>query len=177
MTTKIIAWFQTLSNFGLLIGLVLVAIQINQSSNIARAQLAHDGWLSSINEETTKLGESPARVLAKMQLQEEQVTDQELLAIDHYLNSKLLHMARVSHMRELGLELWPVEDAAWSYVWFFTGRYGEAWWGLHGERARNMAPEIAARVDAILESGQVDFDGGYLRRFRARLGSVAALGR
>ncbi len=47
MTARITAWLQVVGNFGLIIGLVLVAIQINQNSNLSRAQLAHDAWLSS----------------------------------------------------------------------------------------------------------------------------------
>ena len=60
MKTETMNWVQIVSNFSLLIGMVLVAVQINQSSNIARAQLAHDAWLNSTGELYAVVGENPA---------------------------------------------------------------------------------------------------------------------
>ena len=44
---KILGWLQATGNIGLIVGLVLVGVQINQSTQIAKLQMTHDGWLAS----------------------------------------------------------------------------------------------------------------------------------
>ena len=50
MAAKLATWLQVFGNFGLILGLVLVAIQIKQSSDLARVQMGHDAWLLNSEE-------------------------------------------------------------------------------------------------------------------------------
>ncbi len=102
MKTETMNWVQIVSNFSLLIGMVLVAVQINQSSNSARAQLAHDAWLNSAGELYAVVGENPAATLAKANLSEEELTDEELFVLNAYFDSRTAHMARIAHMQTAG---------------------------------------------------------------------------
>lgn len=78
MATKVAAWLQVLGNFGLILGLVLVAVQIKQGSDLARVQMGHDAWLLNSEEQYALMGENPQAVLAKIWLDSEFLTDEEL---------------------------------------------------------------------------------------------------
>ena len=54
------AWLQIVANLGLIGGLVLVAVQIQQTRDLARLQLHFDRELAFQEVEIAMLGESPA---------------------------------------------------------------------------------------------------------------------
>ena len=169
MKTETMNWVQIVSNFSLLIGMVLVAVQINQSSNIARAQLAHDAWLNSAGELYAVVGENPAATLAKANLSEEELTDEELFVLNAYFDSATLHMARIAHMQRLGLAIYSDDETALAFAPAFAGRFGNAWWAVNRERTLARAPEIASRIDELLVTDQIEDLASDLRRLRARL--------
>ena len=47
--TKINPWLTFLANVGVIAGLVLVAVQINQNTEITKAQIANDYFLADMN--------------------------------------------------------------------------------------------------------------------------------
>jgi hypothetical protein len=55
----------TVANLGVLVGLLLVAVQISQSTDIARAQLANDYYLADMQLELSMMGESPVDAWTK----------------------------------------------------------------------------------------------------------------
>ena len=58
-------WLTIIGNLGLLIGVVLVLIQINQASQLTRFQLSMERWGDDMNLQLVLMGENPARAIAK----------------------------------------------------------------------------------------------------------------
>lgn len=56
------SWLGIAANVGVVVGLVLVAVQIRQNSNLTRAQVANDWFLADMQLELSMMGENPAAV-------------------------------------------------------------------------------------------------------------------
>jgi hypothetical protein len=115
-SSKVGYWLQVGANIGILAGLVLVALQMEQNTEITRFQLAHDAWLDSANQLNANMGEEPALVLAKIYQEETNLTPEELVAIDSYFASAQQHIYRIEYTNELGLDLYSIELSAQSYA-------------------------------------------------------------
>ena len=50
---KITRWLTLAANVGVIAGLVLVAVQINQNTQITKAQIANDYFLAEVNDKFT----------------------------------------------------------------------------------------------------------------------------
>ncbi len=114
-------WLQIIANLGLIAGLILVAIQINQNSEITKADLLARGYESVLQYQTARLGETPERVFAKAALTPDELTPEEVAIIRaNVVYWTDLH-ARESSMIQLGLWDFPAREeylkghAKWTY--------------------------------------------------------------
>lgn len=153
MNEKVMGWLQVLGNFGLIAGLVLVGIQINQSSDIARAQMAHDGWLQASQTAMLQVGEDPVPILTKLFNGNHQLTDEELFAANAYYRHFKIEILRVEQANEIGLEIYPVEPAAEVFIPFFVEGFGRLWWNQNRNSLSLSAPNLTSRIDELLEIG------------------------
>ncbi len=62
---KISHWLTIVGNLGLLVGIALVAVQIDQNSQLVRVQLSVARWTDDLNLHLAMMGENPAAVVAK----------------------------------------------------------------------------------------------------------------
>ena len=77
-SNKIGSWLQLIANFGLLVGIVLVGIQINQSNAIAAAS-AGSGYFQQYQDYLVAgMGENPAVVRAKAIFEPENLTAEDI---------------------------------------------------------------------------------------------------
>lgn len=155
MNDKLKAWLQVLGNFGLIMGLLLVGVQINQNSNIARAQMANDAWLQGAQITSQRLGENPAIVLSKIFVTGEQLTDAELFAADAYFRTLELEINRIEHINNFGIEIYTKEQAAELYSPDFVEGFGKVWWEDNRNSIFNSAPNIGSQIQELLESESV----------------------
>ena len=58
-------WVQVAANVGILAGLLMVGIQINQNSELVREQLDHATWTDNLNLHLAMMGENPAFISDK----------------------------------------------------------------------------------------------------------------
>jgi len=58
-------WLALAANLGLLAGLIMVALQLNQTSELARAQLINEGNITESQVWAGLMGEDPAEAIAK----------------------------------------------------------------------------------------------------------------
>ena len=77
-------WLTLIANIGIVIGLVMVAIQIQQDSDLARAQLFSDHTDSRRDWNQAMMGESPMEVVAKSIERPAELTLAELHVMDFY---------------------------------------------------------------------------------------------
>ena len=58
-------WLTIIGNLGLLIGVVLVVVQINQNTELMRLQLSMERWGDDMDLQLVLMGENPAEAIAK----------------------------------------------------------------------------------------------------------------
>ena len=82
-------WLQTIGTIGLLIGVVLVIVQINQNSQLVREQIYQQRLSDRYAWRHAMLGENPAVALEKAILKPTEVTLADHIVIDAYLTRYL----------------------------------------------------------------------------------------
>jgi hypothetical protein len=168
MAGKLAAWLQVIGNFGLILGLVLVAIQIRQSSDLARVQMGHDAWLLEHQLQWALMGENPQAVLAMIMLDSESFTDEELVAADSYFQGLTSIVKRVEYVNDAGLNLYSEETLAHNTAPLLSNRVGSAWWSLNRDAVAEDAPRFRERIDELLAMDALDAPT-YHERFRAEI--------
>ena len=167
-------WLSLAANLGLLGGLMLVAVQINQSSDLARAQLINDGNIAFNQIWSTVLGENPSVAVAKAIEHPEELTYADFVVVDAYFFTSLNLFYRNYELAREGL----FEESDWkealdtNATWWFGSEFARIWWE---EEARHFfAAEFVEYVDQLIEnvpeSGTVD----YWLRVKSRLAEGAS---
>ena len=146
--SEINGWLTLAANIGVLIGLILIATQIKQNTEITRAQVANDWFLADMQLELAMMGENPAASWTKAVYSPEELTQQDAAVLDRYFNYGLVQLQRLQRMNELGLA-----DDRWkdriSYLrWHLGNDVGRRWWAHFKD---GFPPDFAATVDEILE--------------------------
>ena len=139
-----------IGSIAVLITLIYLAVQVRQNTRHAQAQMGHDGWLANTQDETAKLGDNAAETLAKADMGKAELTDKDLKVLDAYFRSLLLHLGRVEHLNELGLDIYSMEQTAQAYTDSFNCNAGRAWLESNSELVNILAPKVGARLEELL---------------------------
>jgi len=141
------SWLGIAANVGVVLGLVLVAVQIRQNTNLTKAQVANDWFLADMQLELSMMGENPAAAWTKALVSPDDLTHEDAAVLDRYFNFGLVQIQRLQRMHELG-----VADAQWieraGYLrWHLGNEVGRRWW-RHFQRG--YSAEFVKMVDDIL---------------------------
>ncbi len=98
-------WLTIVGNLGLLIGVALIIVQINQNSELVRDQLFHTTWTDDMNMHLALMGDNPAAAIAKAIERPTELTVEESKVLEAYITYWSLNEARRLFMRERGMEL------------------------------------------------------------------------
>ena len=113
-------------------GLVLVAYQIEQSTQIARAQIRNDYASSWIDIDTNRQSESLSTVLAKSLNNADTLTLTEMIQLDGYYSGIIDQMYSASVQFKNGLRKGSYEDLNMTFNnianTYFGNMYAQAWW-------------------------------------------------
>ena len=140
-------WLSFAANIGVVVGLILVAIQIKQNTRITRAQITNDYYLADMELELAMMGENPAIPWTKSVYTPDELTKEDAVVLDRYFNYGLIQIRRLRRMQEMGLA-----DDDWkkrmSYLgWHLGNEVGRRWW----EYGKNSFPnDFVKTVDDIL---------------------------
>ena len=173
-SNKLPNWLQVGANFGLLGGLVLVAIQINQNSDqldqshqLVRAQLLSnfsDAWITL---DSSAQSENFAKVLSRSHTQPKELTLEEMIELDGYLVSVFVHIDRGFWLNERGIFQEGIEPIATDIARTYLGDgFAQSWWV---ENRHLYDSKITAIVDQELQNVSVDERQEYFDRIQARL--------
>ena len=80
-TEKLAHWLTIVGNLGLLAGLILVALQINQNTELARTEMGSRDREYGMQFALAMMGENPAGAWSKASMDPESLTDQEIATI------------------------------------------------------------------------------------------------
>ena len=143
------SWFGIIANLGVIAGLILVAVQIRQNTEITKAQVANDWFMADMQLELAMMGEDPARSWVKAVFSPEELDRYDAAVLDRYFNFGLVQIQRLERMHQLGMA-----DEKWtervSYLrWHLGNDVGRRWWSHF---RREFSAEFAAMIDRLLEA-------------------------
>jgi hypothetical protein len=122
----------TVANLGVLVGLLLVSMQISQSTDIARAQLANDYYLADMQLELSMMGESPVDSWTRAVHTPDDITPHDAAVLDRFFNYGLVQVRRLQQMQQLGLAESGVLDQQIRYLeWHLGNEVGRRWWAQY----------------------------------------------
>lgn len=151
-TEKLNRWLSVGGNFAVLIGLIVVAYQINLETELARVQLFSDAT-TAINEfNHALLGDNPTEVVAKSMEDPHSLTTAEMQVMDAYLTTALYEIRRLEILQREGL---LAEGSMYGiHHYWFGSQFAKAWFEefgtdgvfpINAEQIRNSDPDYVAK--------------------------------
>ncbi|MEH6558884.1 MAG: hypothetical protein V7459_11355 [Oceanicoccus sp.] len=95
-------WIQMVTGVTVLIGLGLVVWELQQTRDIARAQITHDSYALIIEDSRAMLSESFGDVFAKGCIDPSTLTDGEIVQLREYYDANLFLIRRLRDVTESG---------------------------------------------------------------------------
>lgn len=87
-SNKVASWIQITATIGVLFGIVLVVIELQQAKAIARADTLSQFFAEVAQNARTQMGENPSVVLSKACLRPDEISEDELFVLDGYFSSR-----------------------------------------------------------------------------------------
>ena len=140
------------ASLAILVGLVLVAIELNQNTEHLRLQLLDQITARANENNRALLGENPTAAIEKAVREPEKLTYAELLIVDAYLINVLSAWEDRFFLHEAGL----VDASDWKQKiaeevsWYFGNRFAKTWWRESGKEF--VEPEVARYIDEALQA-------------------------
>jgi len=164
-------WLTLIANLAILLGLGLVAYELNQNSQLARATLIHEGNALENQFWANLLGDAPSEVIAKAVECPEKMTYADFMAMDAFLFSSMNMLYREYELSKEGLfstKEWKQEAADYSR-WYLGNKFGQAWWEVEGRDF--FEPDFSHYIDEQLSEGGGD-SYEYWQKIRDRMSSA-----
>ena len=131
---KLVKWLQILGNFGLIAGLGLVALQIQQNTDIAKAQMISDDRAVLVALKIAVIGENPAVALSKAMDSPDELTTEDMIVLDNLQMANFYHKSRNEMLSNMGFGVIteqfsnPENGAIATVMEFLRNPYGIAWY-------------------------------------------------
>ena len=156
---QLASWLQISANVGILGGLILVGFQLQQNSQILRAQMLSAESQSVIDQEMQMVGEEGARAWVAAMSDPAAVSPEHHRVMEAIYWSAIETWRHTEELARLGLvDVDPRPRVADEASWYFGNVYGHAWWNLRrdtsglSEDLRTVVDEaIAAKPDNVHE--------------------------
>ena len=157
-------WIGAAANIGVILGLGLVAFQINQSIELARAQMINQYYLADMQLELKMMGENPGSSFRKAVFEPNNLEEDDLVVLDRYFNYGMVQLVRLYRMEELGLGDGDMEARVDYLRWHLGNPVGRRWWI---EYRKGVGAEFAALVDELLFGADINQNKAILEIMRA----------
>ncbi len=160
-SNKVGYWIQVGANIGILGGLFLVGVQINQNTSAIKAQMNAGAHESLLQFEYTMMGENPSAVWAKSIENPKDLTLAEQRLIDAYFYSYLERWRHSYDLAENGF----VDEEQWrrfaqsEAAYILGNAYGRAWWKRWNDQSELLPPELKSVIESSLESAPYTTEG------------------
>lgn len=133
------SWITTSANIGVLFGLVLVILQMNQSTQLARTAYKSEGNVVSNQIWANLMSDRATDVIEKSIECPKEMTYSDFMALDAFLFTSMNMIFRDYQLMQEGL----YSEADWkrtvdTYVhWYLANPFGKSWWD---EEAKTFFP-------------------------------------
>ena len=163
-------WLTLAANFGVILGIVFVVLEIRQNRDIAMAQVRLEyaaGW-RSIDEQ--RQDEAFAGVYSKSILRPDELTLREIIQLDAYYAGVIDQMLSAQTASKAGLREGQLQDVALQVaIGYFSNAYAQAWW--QENRQLWTSPNVIefqkimdAAISATSKSDNLEYFEGIQRR-------------
>lgn len=164
-------WIQAGANVGILAGLFLVGLQIQQNSELTRAALFSDYQATWTAIDNTMQSEFFAEAMSVAVEDPESLTVAQLIELRGYMYSVMEQFTRTLSLYQLGVfQIDPQVSIGSRVSDVFGNRYAQAWWA---ENRVNFNPTIASIIDNEIGNVSPNEDRENFQRIKARLSESA----
>jgi hypothetical protein len=151
-------WLAIVANLGVVGGLVLLAVELRQNTQVVRAQAVASLLVGQTSAETAFMGDDTAAAMAVSLVSPELLSDEQILQMWAYLNTAVIAVEQTYSMYALGLATEADRKAAASKAADWVSfPFGRIWWK---EMKSNFPADLAREIDAAL----LERDPNYLQR-------------
>jgi uncharacterized protein (TIGR02246 family) len=164
---------QIIANLGILAGLILVGVQLKQSSDLLKLQLLYEESQRSINIETLVMGENGAEVWAKSLAGPAELTLAEQRVMEAMLWSYTENLRATHMLSQLGL----LQDEEWRLrvesdsAFYFGNPYARAWWNNYSTDG-DLPQELVELINSRLAAIDRDFTTRYMKTIMTTLAAA-----
>ncbi len=140
------------ANIGVLIGLIVLIVELNQNTDHLRLQVMDQINARQFTSNSIFLAENPAPVIEKSLTEPESITYTEFRVLDAYLINTLSLWEDRFFLYQAGL----VDSTNWKTKveqdasWFFGNKFAKKWWANAGKDV--FEKEFADHVDQVLRN-------------------------
>jgi hypothetical protein len=150
------SWLTVLANVGVIAGLVLLAVELRQNSQIVRAEAVASLLAGQSSAETAFMGDDTAAAMATALTTPEALRDDEILQMWAYLNTTVISAEQIYSMYALGLATQEDrQSAAKKAADWISFPFGRIWWG-------EMKTNFPRRLTTDIDSALLELDPDYL---------------
>ncbi|MGA9575014.1 MAG: hypothetical protein WBS20_13835 [Lysobacterales bacterium] len=154
MNNKLYDWLSIASNIAVLGGLILVAVQINQNTEITKAQLTNDYYLMDMQLELNMMGEKPIDSWIKSVYSPGDISQTDAAILDRYFNFGIVQINRLIRMQEMGLADQEEVKERMAYLkWHLGNEIGRRWWNA---AKKDYPRQFVDQVDSALKDSEFD---------------------
>ena len=144
-----IDWAQLITNIAIIAGLVLLIYELNQSRDLARAQVVDSLYGAAVDRNLAVLGESPEQALARSIFAPDEITQSDAVVLSQYYTALLVSWLRNKDERGAGYFGRAYEEVIESEAYFLNTIPGRKWWDSIREF---QDPQLSAAVDRALQN-------------------------
>jgi hypothetical protein len=152
-TDRITRWLTLGANIGVVLGLLLVAIQIRQEAELTKIQLFSDHTDARKEWAQAMMGDSPMDVVAKSIERPADLSLAELHIMDNYFISALNELRRLELLKRAGLDTGANIEGF--HKFYFGSNFAQAWYQAYGGEDELEAVDV--KVSDVDEEWIVDF--------------------
>ena len=140
------------ANIGVLIGLIVLIVELNQNTDHLRLQIMDQINARQFAHNSVFLAENPAPVIEKSLIEPENITYTEFRVLDAYLMNILSTWEDRFFLYQAGL----VDSTDWKSKveqdadWYFGNKFAKGWWENSGKGV--LEKEFADHVDQVLKN-------------------------
>ena len=167
---KITGLLQVTANIGIVAGLVVVLLQMQQTEKLLSLQITNQYYDSYIASENSLVGDNFAEIYQKSIDEPENLTIGEMRLLENHTFVPLNRWIGLYRMYEAGLmdaSMWKSQvDLDVSF--YFGDIYGRTWWQRNGTgfNSKFMPPELVSYIDAELEAVPETYNANGFRELR-----------
>lgn len=160
-------WLQIVGNLSVVAGLALVALQLNQSAHLMRAELGSSSYDRVLAANHMIVDGELAAVWAKTYEAPTELTLTEMVRLDGYLDSLVDNVEAEHWLLGLGIFEGSIEEMVSIYAGIISGnKFAMSWWL---EAKSNYPPDLVAQFDRHINNAAHPVDIDRYRRIKSRL--------